>query len=99
MRGIIVGNIVIQPNNPLRAWSQDEISLARAAAERAGLALENFRLLNEAQRRAAKEHAIGEISARIGASANIREIMLAAVEGLGQTLPGAEIVLQFEEKD
>ncbi len=98
VRGLTVGNVVIQSNNPLRAWSQDEINLARAAAERAGLAIENYRLLTEAQRRASKERAIGEIAARIGASVDVREIMQAAVEELGRILPNAEVILQFQEQ-
>lgn len=99
IRGLTIGNITIQSSNPLRAWTQGEINLAETAAERAGLAIENFRLLTEAQRRAAKERAVGEITARIGASVNVREIMQTAVEELGRTLPGAEIVLQFQKND
>jgi GAF domain-containing protein len=96
IRGLTVGSITIQSTNPLRVWTQSEINLAQTAAERAGLAVENFRLLTEAQRRAAKERTVGEITARIGSSVNVREIIQTAVEELGRNLPGAEVVLQFE---
>ncbi len=99
IRGLIVGNVTVQSNDPLRAWSQDEMNLAQAAAERAGLAIENFRLLTEAQRRAAKERTVGEITARISASVDVRAIMQTAVEELGRTLPGAEVILQFQKND
>lgn len=99
IRGLTIGSVVIQSSNPLRVWTEEEINLARAAAERAGLAIENFRLLTEAQRRAAKERAIGEIAARIGASVDLREIMQTAVEELGRALPAAEVVLQLEERE
>ena len=95
-RGLAIGDVTIQSNDPLRTWSQDEINLAQAAAERAGLAIENFRLLTEAQRRAAKERAVGEITARISASVDVREIMQTAVEELGRVMAGSEITLQFE---
>lgn len=97
IRGLTIGNVILQSPNPSRQWSQDEINLIQAAAERAGLAIENHRLLTEAQRRASKERAIGEITGRIGASANMREIMQTAVEELARALPGSEIMIQFEE--
>jgi GAF domain-containing protein len=95
IRGLTVGNITLQSANPSRTWSQGEIQLAEAAAERAGLAIENYRLLTDAQRRAVKERTIGEITARIGSSVNINSILQTAVEELGRTLSGSEVVLQF----
>jgi GAF domain-containing protein len=95
IRGLPIGNITLQSSNPLRTWSQGEIQLAQAAAERAGLAIENYRLLSDAQRRAAKERAIGEITARLGSSVNINSILQTAVEELGRTLSGSKVVLQF----
>lgn len=98
VRGLVIGHVSIRSNDPLREWSRDEISLVQAAAERAGLAIENARLLNEAQRRAAKERMVGEIASRIGASIDINSIMQTAVEELGKTLPGSEIILQFNQQ-
>jgi len=95
VRGLPIGNVTIQSANPLRAWSQGEIDLARAAAERAGLAIENHRLLVEAQRRAAKERAVSEITGRIGTSVDMREIMQTAVEELGRAFSGSEVTVQF----
>jgi GAF domain-containing protein/membrane protein implicated in regulation of membrane protease activity len=98
VRGLTIGNVIVRSNNPLHTWSQDEINLAQTAADRAGLGIENFRLLTEAQRRASKERTIGEIASRIGTSVDARAIMQTAVEELGRILPGSEIVLQFQEK-
>jgi hypothetical protein len=99
IRGLIIGNVSVQSNDPLRAWSQDEVNLAQAAAERAGLAIENVRLLTEAQRRAAKERIVGEITSRVSASVDVREIMQTAVEELGRAMAGSEVILQFREQD
>jgi GAF domain-containing protein len=99
IRGLPIGNITIQSNNPLRTWSQGEINLAQAAAERAGLAVENYRLLIEAQRRAAKERTVSEITARIGSSVDLREIMKTAVEEIGHALSGSEVTVQFNLAD
>ena len=95
IRGLPVGSITIRSSNPLRAWSQGEVNLAQSAAERAGLAVENYRLLIEAQRRAAKERTVSEITARIGSSVDLREIMQTAVEEIGHALSGSEVTVQF----
>jgi GAF domain-containing protein len=79
-----------------RKWSHDEINLAQAISDRLALALDNARLLQESQRRAAKEAKIGEITAKIGASINMRNVLQTAVEELGRALPGSEIVIQFQ---
>lgn len=93
----MVGYVAIRANDPLRQWTQNELSLVRAAAERAGLAIENVRLLGDAQRRAAKERTIGEIAAKISGSVEMDSIMQTAVEELGRALPGSEIILQFQQ--
>ncbi len=98
IRGLVVGFVNVRANDPLRQWTDDELRLVQSAAERAGLAIENVRLLNEAQRRASKERTIGEISSKIGASIKMESIMQTAVEELGRALPGSEVILQFREE-
>jgi hypothetical protein len=71
--------------------------MVQAAAERTSLALESARLLKDAQKRAAKERIIGEISAKIGSSSNLESILQTAIQELGNTLPGMEIAVQFKE--
>jgi len=99
IRGLVIGDIHIRANDPSRRWTPDELSLVQAAADRAGLAIENVRLLGEAQRRAAKERAIGDITSKIAASIDMESILQTAVEELGRSLPGSEIILQFQKKD
>ncbi len=97
LRGQTIGVLNIRaPKN--RKWLQDEINLAQAISDRLALALDNARLLQESQRRAAKEAKIGEVTARIGASINMRNVLQIAVEELGRALPGAEVVIQFESE-
>jgi GAF domain-containing protein len=77
----------------------EELSVAENAAAQASLALENARLLDETQRRAAKERTIGEISARIGGLVDIEKIIQITVQELSQTLPNAEVAIQFQRND
>lgn len=96
LRGQVIGVLRIKPPRANRTWNQDEINLMNAVSDRLALALDNVRLLQESQRRAAKEQKIGEVTAKIGASINMRSVLQTAVEELGRALPGSEVVIQFE---
>ena len=97
LRGEVIGSMNISAAHPSAELTEDEIAIAEATADRLALAVESARLLDEAQRRAAKERTIGEISAKLGSSVNIENILLTAVQELGLALPNAEIALQFKE--
>ena len=80
-------------------YSEEEMGLIQTVADRLALALESARLLEDSQRTAAKEQAIGEITGKIGSSINMRNVLQTAVEELGRALPGSEVVIQFTDKD
>jgi GAF domain-containing protein/HAMP domain-containing protein len=96
LRGQTIGVLNIKAPTKTRLWSKEEVNLAQAISERLALALDNVRLLQESQRRAAKETKIGEVTAKIGASINMRNVLQTAVEELGRALPGSEVVIQFQ---
>ncbi|PWB78031.1 MAG: hypothetical protein C3F07_01600 [Anaerolineales bacterium] len=99
LRGQTIGMLDVKPKNGSRKWTQDEITLLEAAAERAALALENARLVESAQQRAARERTIGEISARLGSVSDVEAIMQTAVEELGRKIGGAtEVTIEFSEE-
>jgi GAF domain-containing protein len=99
-RGQTVGVLDVRSKNGQRHWKQDEIAMLEAAAERAALALENARLVDSAQRRAARERAIGDISNRIGSVSNLESILQTAVEELGRKIGGAtEVTLEISSAD
>lgn len=100
LRGQTIGVLDVRSKKGARQWKQDEISILEAAAERAALALENARLVQSAQRRAARERAIGDISAKIGAVSNLESILQVAVEELGRRIGGAaEVSLEINSDD
>lgn len=98
LRGQLIGVLDVRSKNGQRQWTRDEISMLEAAAERAALALENARLVDSAQRRAARERVIGEISTKIGAANNFDSILQTAVEELGRKIGGAEVTLEIESE-
>jgi GAF domain-containing protein len=100
LRGQTIGVLDVRAKNGQRPWKPDEIAMLEAAAERAALALENARLIESAQRRAARERAIGDISTRIGAVSNLESILQTAVEELGRKIGGAaEVTLEINTDD
>ena len=92
----VIGVIGLEQEDPNRIWTDEEIAIAQAAANRAALTLENARLLEESQRRAIKERTIFESTARIGSALNIENILQTTAEELEKVLGGSEVVLQFQ---
>jgi GAF domain-containing protein len=67
LRGQRIGNIILNRKTET-TWSEKERSLAIEIATQVGLALENSRLLEEAQRHAAQEQSLSELTARLSGS-------------------------------
>lgn len=96
LRGQVIGILNVQVGSN-HAWEDDEIDIATAIADRVGLAVENARLLEDSQSRAARERTISEITSKIGASINIRNVLQTAVEELGHVLPGSDVIIQLND--
>ena len=96
LRGETIGIIKIRmtEDEALKMTANDE-ALLEAVGERAALALDSARLLDDAQRRAARERAIGEISASISSSTDMETILSSAVKELGERMGGAKVVLEL----
>jgi GAF domain-containing protein/HAMP domain-containing protein len=94
LRNQKIGSLKVRSSDNHK-WTQDEIDIASAIIERAAIALESARLIDDAQRRATREHIIGEISASVGSSTDMEEIMRSAVQELGRRMGGAEVVLEL----
>jgi GAF domain-containing protein/HAMP domain-containing protein len=94
--GQTIGVIGLEQEDLNHKWTDRELAIAQAAANRAGLTLENARLLEESQRRAVKERAIFESTTRIGSALNIENILHTTVEELERVLSGSEVILQFQ---
>jgi len=86
IRDTVIGYIYIEAADRARQWSEDEITLAQAVSERAALALENARLFEEAEHRAAQEQTAAKIAERIGASLSFEQILQTTVQEIGRTL-------------
>jgi GAF domain-containing protein len=99
-RGVVLGALGIHDDDT-RQWTQEEMTLIEAIAERVALAAENLRLLDETQRRAAREQAVAEVSSRMRETMDLETVLKVAVQELRQSLglPEVEIRLATGERE
>lgn len=86
LRGLVIGVLGFHRDQAAGRWRPEEIGAAETVAERLALAVENARLLEEAQRRAARERLIAEISTRLRASLDPDIVLKTTVQELGRAL-------------
>lgn len=94
LRGEAVGILNLKANIN-REWSSDEMDIINAIVERAAIAIENARLLDESRRIAERERAISDISAKIGKGIEIETILKTAVKELGSQISGAQVTVEI----
>lgn len=95
LRGQTIGRLKLNHADPAHTWTEDELAMAEATAERVALALEGARLLEDAQKRAARETFLSEITAKLGTSIQVDSILRDTVEELGQTLRHSTVTFQL----
>ena len=95
LRDQIIGVLGIHSDDLNRHWTADEIALIEAVSEQMSLAIENARLFEESQRNAWRDQIISESTAKVWSSAEIEEVMRAAVAQLGEKLRASEVVIRL----
>ncbi len=82
----VIGVLDIRTSETTREWSEDEVSMLESIADRLALALENARLFEETSGRAAREHAVAEITTRIRETHDPQVMIRTAIEELQRVL-------------
>lgn len=95
VRGHVIGRLKLSPPDGSRRWTEDEIAMAEATADRVALALEGARLLDDAQRKAARETFLSDISAKLGTSFQLDSILRDTVQELGESFRNATVSFQL----
>lgn len=95
LRGQTIGRLRLKASSPTRRWTEDELAIIGSTADRIALALESARLLEEAQKRAAREAFLSTVGAKLGASFQLDSILRDTVEELGQTLKSSTVSFQL----
>jgi GAF domain-containing protein/HAMP domain-containing protein len=95
LRGKAIGVLGVCDDDPERQWSEDETDLVQAVAERMALAADNLRLVDETQRRAAREQLAGEVTARMRETLDLETVLRTAVEEMYRGLNLDEVVIRL----
>jgi GAF domain-containing protein len=95
LRGQTIGRLKLRASDPSREWTSDELAIIEATAERVALALDSARLLDDAQKRAAREAFLSDMGTKLGASFQLDSILRDTVEELGQSLKGSTVSFQL----
>ena len=104
LHGQTIGNIKMKRKNNQAEWSEREKALVEKIADQVSLALENSRLVEEAQKSAARDQMIANISTRIRETLDIESVARTAATELRRVfdLKEAEILIgaaHFEKQD
>jgi GAF domain-containing protein len=83
LRGQLIGNITFTRKSNTN-WTEADRALAIEIAHQVSLALENARLLEEAQRRAAQEQSLNELTAQLSRSLDVDTLLQTALRELHQ---------------
>jgi GAF domain-containing protein len=95
MRGQVIGVMSLK-NNQGHKWTEDDVDIAEAVAERLSLAIETASLLRTAQHRADIEKVTTDISTKISSSSRFETILQTAAQELSKALGGSDVLVQIE---
>jgi GAF domain-containing protein len=76
-------------------WQADEIAAIETVADRLALAIDNTRLLDTAQRRAARERQISEITTRMRGTLDIESVLKTTADEMYQALGVEDVVIRL----
>jgi GAF domain-containing protein len=101
LRNQVLGMIGYEEDDPGHVWEQDNIIILETIASQVSLALENTRLIAEAQERAQQEKLIANITSRMRETLDIDIILQTAIREMREAfaLKEAEIRLQSIENE
>jgi GAF domain-containing protein len=86
LRGQVIGTMTLHSTDRQQRWTAEDIALAEAIAEQTTLTVENLRLLDETQRRAAREQLTREITDKMRRATRVEDIVQTAVDELFSAL-------------
>jgi GAF domain-containing protein/HAMP domain-containing protein len=92
----VVGALAVGKQKGGTSWTEEEIAMVKSLTEQVNMALENARLYQESQRRAAREQLIGEATSRLRGSLDIDTVLQTAVRGIGDALGLAEVQVRLK---
>ncbi len=99
LRGQTIGVLGLEAPQGTRQWSDEDQAIVEAVSRQLALALENSRLLEETQRRAARERLVGEITSRVRETMDVETVLKTAADEMRQALGLDRVVVRLGVAD
>jgi GAF domain-containing protein len=97
LRGQVVGTLALHEIENRRSWTSEEMALAEAVAEQVALTIDNLRLMDEIQSRAARERLIGEVTAHMRETMELDTVLRTTIRSIGDALNIAEVEVRMRD--
>ena len=97
LRGQVMGHLRLRREEDAGPWTKEDEDLVRDTVSQAALSLENIRLLDEIQERAAQEELINQIIARAQGSLNLEAVMRNVVQEIGRMMNLSKTQIRLNE--
>ncbi|MEW6241544.1 MAG: GAF domain-containing protein [Chloroflexota bacterium] len=97
LRGQQIGMVSLKRKGDDAFWTKEEQGIVEEISRQVALALDNARLLQDAQQRAQREQALTEIATRIGSATDLDSALRITVQELGKALRDSEVLIQIRE--
>jgi GAF domain-containing protein len=95
LRGQVIGTMALQGGRQRQSWGTEEIAVAEAVAEQVALTVENLRLMDESQRRAARQELIREVADKMSRAPDIDTLMQIALRETATALGVSDAFVQL----
>ncbi len=95
VQDVEIGVVGLQETDHTREWLPEEIALIEAVSYEIAQSAEKLRLLDETQRRAAREQRVNEISDKIQGAQTLEEALKIAVQEVGISLNSPQTRIQL----
>ena len=92
-----MGHLRLRREEDAGPWTKEDEDLVRDTVSQAALSLENIRLLDEIQERAAQEELINQIIARAQGSLNLEAVMRNVVQEIGRMMNLSKTQIRLNE--
>jgi GAF domain-containing protein/HAMP domain-containing protein len=95
LRGLPIGALGLRQGERRRPWTEEEIEVVQTIAQEFALAADNIRLVEDTQRREARERAIREIADRMQRASDMETLMYVTTEELNRRLGGSRAYVRL----
>ena len=96
LRGQTIGVLGVESPAGDRQWTDEDVALIQAVSEQLAQTLEAARLHADTERRAERQRLISEITAKVRASTDIRDILETAAKEVGQALGTSRTLVRLD---